>query len=152
MTKSDPAHVEEYQSGSLPEVFQQIETASKQLKRMQSQTLRASGLTPPQYFILSQLWEQDCRSFKDLAALLNCSRATITEIVDTLERKKLVLRAPNPLDRRSLLAKLTPQGEALRQSTQALQGSFGDCCSGLEPAETLQLSRLLKKLNAMLKA
>jgi DNA-binding MarR family transcriptional regulator len=152
MPKQDSTHEEEYQLGSLSEIFQLIETASKQLKRMQSQTLRASGLTPPQFFILSQLWAQDCRSFKDLADLLNCSRATITEIVDTLERKELVKRAPNPLDRRSLLVTLTAQGEALRHTTQALQGTFGDCCTGMEPAETAQLSRLLKKLNTMLKA
>ena len=142
--------MEQYDSGSFPEVFQLIEKASKQLRRMQSQTLRSTGLTPPQYVTLSYLWESDCRTFKDLAELLNCSWATITEIVDALERKELVRRAPNPTDRRSLLVKLTPKGAAVRDTTQGLQTVFHDCCFGLEPDETRQLSQLLKKLNAVL--
>ncbi len=141
---------EPYQPGSLPEVFQLIEAVSKQLKRMQSETLRETGLTPPQYFTLKLLWEQDGRPFKDLADLLNSSRATITEIVDSLERKELVMRAPNPADRRSQLVCLTPEGKELRNSTPALQELFRNCCSGLDPAETGQLSMLLKKLNQVL--
>jgi len=138
--------MEQYQTGSLQEVFQLIETASRQLKRLQSATLRATGLTPPQYFILSQLWEQDGRPFKDLASLLHSSPATITEIADSLESKGLVFRAPNPADRRSLLVSLTPGGESLRQSTPALQEMFGECCCGLDAEETQQLGLLLKKL------
>ena len=76
---------EAYLAGSLPDVFQWIEAVSKQLKRMQSETLRATGLTPPQYFLLDLLWEQDRRPFKELAERLNSSRATITEIVDALD-------------------------------------------------------------------
>lgn len=138
-----------YQSGTLPEVFQLIEAISKQLKRMQSETLRETGLTPPQYFTLKLLWEQDGRPFKELADLLNSSRATITQIVDALERKELILRAPNPADRRSQLVCLTPTGNALRDSTPALQEMFRNCC-GMDPAEASQLSMLLKKLNQVL--
>ncbi len=140
---------EPYQAGSLPEAFQLIEAVSKQLKRMQSETLRETGLTPPQYFTLKLLWEQDGRPFKELAGLLNSSRATITQIVDALERKELVLRAPNPEDRRSQFVRLTPSGAALRDSTAALQEMFRNCC-GMDPEETRQLSLLLKKLNQVL--
>lgn len=138
-----------YQSVTLPEVFQLIEAISKQLKRMQSETLRETGLTPPQYFTLKLLWEQDGRPFKELADLLSSSRATITQIVDALERKELVLRAPNPEDRRSLLVRLTPAGNALRDSTPALQEMIRNCC-GMDPEETRHLSMLLKKLNQVL--
>jgi MarR family transcriptional regulator, 2-MHQ and catechol-resistance regulon repressor len=142
---------EQYQAGSLPEVFQLIEAVSKQLKRMQSETLKETGLTPPQYFVLNLLWDQDRRPFKELADLLNSSRATITEIVDVLERKELVLRTPNLSDRRSLLVSLTEKGYALRLSTPVLQEMFQNCCCGMDPAETKQLSMLLRKLNDALK-
>jgi len=141
---------ERYRTGSLQEVFQLIETTRRQLKRLQADTLRATGLTPPQYFILSLLWDEDGRPFKDLANLLNSSRATITEIVDSLENKGLVMRAPNPADRRSLLVKLTPQGQAMRIAAPSLPETFHDCCSGLDPEETKQLGQLLKKLNRSL--
>lgn len=151
MLKDTKFSKEQYQSGSLPEVFQLIEAASKQLKRMQSETLRVAGLTPPQYFILNLLWGQDKRPFKELADLLNSSRATITEIVDALERKELVIRTPNPADRRSLLVSLTEKGYKLRLSTPVLQEMFGSCCCGMDPVETKQLSMLLRKLNDALK-
>jgi DNA-binding MarR family transcriptional regulator len=138
---------EEYQSASMPEVFQLIELADKRLKRIQRETIREADLTPPQYFILTLLWEKDGRPFKEMAAAAHSSRASMTGIVDTLERKGLVTREPNPDDRRSLLVKLTEKGWSLQDSTPTLEGIFGSCCAGLEPVEIQQLSRLLRKLN-----
>jgi DNA-binding MarR family transcriptional regulator len=138
---------EEYQSASMPEVFQLIELADKRLKRIQRETIRGADLTPPQFFVLTLLWEKDGRPFKEIAAAGHSSRATMTGIVDTLERKDLVTREPNPDDRRSLLVKLTEKGWSLQESTPTLEGIFRGCCVGLEPAEIQQLSRLLRKLN-----
>jgi len=134
----------------MPEVFWLIELAGKRLKQIQRETIRDTDLTPPQYFVLTLLWEKDGRPFKDLAAAVGCSRATMTGIVDTLERKGLVTREPNPHDRRSLLVKLTQRGRALAESTPTLDRIFRGCCVGLEPDEVGQLSRLLKKLNESL--
>jgi DNA-binding MarR family transcriptional regulator len=121
--------------------------ADKRLKRIQRETIREADLTPPQYFILTLLWEKDGRPFKEMAAAAHSSRASMTGIVDTLERKGLVTREPNPDDRRSLLVKLTEKGWSLQDSTPTLEGIFGSCCAGLEPVEIQQLSRLLRKLN-----
>jgi DNA-binding MarR family transcriptional regulator len=138
---------EEHRSGSMPEIFQLIDLVEKKLKQIQRETIREANLTPPQYFILSLLWERDRRPFKELASAAHCSRATITGIVDTLERKELVSREPNPDDRRSLLVKLTERGKSLKHSTPTLGRIFRNCCVGLEPDEAQQLSNLLKKLN-----
>ena len=70
-----------------------------------------------------------------------------TGIVDTLESKDLVMRQPNPADRRSLLVTLTESGQSLRESTPTVDRIFRGCCTGLEPAEAHELSRLLKKLS-----
>ncbi len=139
-----------YQSGSMPEVFRLIELAEKKLKQIQRETIGEADLTPPQYFILTLLWERDGRPLKELAAAAHCAPATMTGIVDTLEAKELVTREPNPADRRSLLVELTEQGRALRDSTPTLDRIFRSCCVGLEPDEVRQLSRLLKKLNESL--
>jgi DNA-binding MarR family transcriptional regulator len=138
---------EEYQSASTPEVFQLIALADKRLKRIQRETTREADLTPPQFFVLTLLWEKDGRPFKEMAAAAHSSRATMTGIVDNLERKDLVTREPNPDDRRSLLVKLTEKGWSLQDSTPTLEGIFRSCCAGLEPVEIQQLSRLLRKLN-----
>ncbi|MCL5292171.1 MAG: MarR family transcriptional regulator [Actinobacteria bacterium] len=130
-----------------PEVFQLIDVVNKKLKRLQRRVIREADLTPPQYSILAMLWEKDGRPFNELASACCCSRATITGIIDTMEKKGLVKREPNPGDRRSLLVKLTEKGEALRRSAPTPQSIFGNCCSGIEPEEFGQLDRLLRKLN-----
>ena len=138
---------EEYRTGSIPEIFQLIELVEKKLKQIQRETIKATQLTPPQYVVLTLLWEKDGRPFKELAAATHCSRATMTGIIDTLEKKELVTREPNPADRRSLLVRLTVQGQSLQYSTPSLDRIFRSCCVGLRPDEARQLSRLLKKLD-----
>jgi DNA-binding MarR family transcriptional regulator len=137
-------------SVSLPGAFQLIEQVAKKLKQFQRRTMREARLTPPQYFLLSRLWEKDRLPFKDLATASLTSRPTITGIVDTLEKKGLVTREPNPDDRRSLLVSLTEQGRAIRQSTPTLEVIFSSCCSSLTLGEIQQLITLLQKLNGTL--
>jgi DNA-binding MarR family transcriptional regulator len=148
--RSNTTTAEAYQPGSMPEIFQLIEMVGKKLKQLQNQTLRLAHLTPPQFFILTLLWQMDGRPFKDLALGLTCTRATITGIVDTLERKGLVYRAPHPSDRRSQLVQLTQEGRELQRKIPDLERMFRGCCAGLNPREGEELSRLLKKLDSSL--
>jgi DNA-binding MarR family transcriptional regulator len=135
-------------TGSMPEILQLIDGLEKRFRLFQSYTLKESRLTLPQYYILTLLAEQDGRPFKDLAEALACTRATITGIVDTLEKKALVVRSPHPEDRRSMLVMLTEGGRSLLQSTQGLGETFENCCCELlPPDESAELSRLLKKLS-----
>lgn len=138
-------------AGAMPEIFQLIEALQKRLAKFQAYTLREARLTPPQYYILSLLAEQDGRPFKALAEALACTPATMTGLVDTLEKKELVRRVPHPEDRRSLLVQLTEEGRNALQATPGLEEIFGSCCCQvLPPEETQELIRLLKKLSAAL--
>ena len=142
---------EENTPGAMPEILQLIEELNKRFTRFQAYTLKEARLTPPQYYILSLLVERDGRPFKELADALACTRATITGIVDTLEKKGLVTRTPHPDDRRSMLVKLTAEGKRLLQATPGLEETFGSCCCNLLPEEeTRELIKLLKKLSASL--
>lgn len=135
---------------SIGEVFEQLDQAATNLRRIQRLTMRESELTPPQYQALSVLWERDERPLKDLASACNCTRATITGLVDGLESKGLVVRKPNPDDRRSLLATLTAEGRAIQQQTPSLEKIYARCCAGLTPQEFRHLGILLGKLNESL--
>lgn len=138
---------DKFPEATMGEIFGLIEHTAKNLRRIQRRTVREVGLTPPQYGVLHMLWERDERPFKDLADALLCTRATITGIIDTLERKGFVMRKPNPADRRSILAALTDEGRDLQHSTPALDSIYNSCCSGLAPLEFQQLGFLLQKLN-----
>jgi DNA-binding MarR family transcriptional regulator len=89
----------------------------------------------------------DGRPLNELASAFPASRPTISTIVDTLEKKGLVNRIPNPADRRSLLVKLTAAGKALQDSTPSLEQIFRGCCAGLTQDDYHLLGRLLLKLN-----
>jgi DNA-binding MarR family transcriptional regulator len=136
--------------GSMPEVFQLVDQVARKLTRLQRGDIGTAELTPAQYSILGLLWERDGRQFNDLSTACCCSPSTVTGVVDTLEKKGLVSREPNPNDRRSLLVTLTEEGRALRGSTPTLDMIFGDCCRSIEPEELQQLSGLLRKLNEAL--
>ena len=138
---------DEVPATTMGEVFELIDHTARNLRRIQRQTVSEVGLTPAQYGVLHLLWEQDRRPFKDFAEALLCSPATITGIVDTLERKGLVTRALNPNDRRSFLAALTDDGWKLQHSTPSLDRTYDKCCSVLTPLEFQQLGFLLGKLN-----
>jgi DNA-binding MarR family transcriptional regulator len=123
----------------------------KKLKHLQSQTLRISDLTPPQFMVLKLLSEKDKRPFKDLAEELCCTRATVTGIIDTMGKKELVNRLPNLEDRRSMLVQITAKGQnVMIQSAPQIGQSFSNCCDILNSDETQELSMLLKKLNQAL--
>lgn len=117
---------------------------------MQRETIKETDLTPPQYVVMTLLWEKDGRTFKELAAGVQCTPPTMTGIIDTLEKKELVRRTPNPDDRRSLLVKLTEAGGALQKITPSLDRIFHSCCVGLKPEESRQLAQLLRKLDESL--
>lgn len=141
---------EKYQPGSLPNIFGLVERLHKRLKHIQRRTVSHTGLTPAQYAALSLLWERDERSLKELAVGIHCTQATMTTIVDGLERKGLVSREPNAEDRRSLLVGLTPEGAQLQESTPDLDEMFDGCCSGLSPDDSKTLAGLLTRLDESL--
>lgn len=139
-----------YETATLPDVFRLVEQLSRKLSQVQRVTVRATGLTPPQFVALSQLWARDGQPLKDLAAGNHCTPATMTTIVDSLERKGLVNREPHPDDRRSLQVWLTADGEQLQGSTPDIEDMFRGCCTGLSPDETGTLANLLAKLDGAL--
>ena len=137
-------------SAPVTEVFELLDQVARQLREIQRLTVRQVDLTPPQFQTLRLLWDQDRRPFKDLAASLGCTRPTMTGIVDTLEKNKLVTRQPNPTDRRSLLVTLTAKGAALEGSAPDLDYIYAKCCVGLSAEEFSELGSLLGKLNQSL--
>jgi DNA-binding MarR family transcriptional regulator len=139
------------QAGLMPHIFQLVEDLARRLGQFQALTLREAGLTPPQYYILGLLSERDGHPFKELADALSCTRATVTGIVDTLEKKALVARNPHPEDRRSTLVNITAEGRRLLGSTPGLETTFDSCCcEALPPGESLEIIRLLTKLSEAL--
>jgi DNA-binding MarR family transcriptional regulator len=132
------------------EVFELLDRIAKQLQEIQRQTVREADLTAPQYQTLRLLWARDARPFKELANSNGCTPPTMTGIVDSLEKKGLVTRQPNPADRRSLLVTLTDKGKHLEGTSPNLDRIYASCCVSLDADEFRQLGALLGKLHRSL--
>lgn len=81
------------------------------------QILRQHGIARSQYRALWHLAHHDQLSQKELAELMHVRAATVTPLVEILERKGLVVRQQSDLDRRSNSLALTKAG---RQRYQAI--------------------------------
>lgn len=75
----------------------------------------ASGLSPVSVWALVQLDPEEPLTQKELAARLKCNPSTVVDPTDRLEEARLVVRRPNPSDRRENELVITAKGAALRK-------------------------------------
>ncbi len=134
------------------EAFDLIAAIAKRAERLVTRTVAEAGLTPAQYLVVANLPDKGGRPLGELADVLRCSPSTVTGVVDTMEKKGLVAREPNPEDRRSHLLVLTAKGRALRKSTPGLEDFYEGCTMGMSKAEFERLRDMLLRLDACLSA
>lgn len=75
-------------------------------------------------------------------------QASVTNLIDRLERQGYVRRVPHPTDRRTTLAELTPEGRAIIDDATAavIRASVG--VADLTKRDQQDLHRILKKLRS----
>ena len=84
-----------------------------------------------------------------LAEECACVRSNITQLVDRLEAEKLVTRADDPKDRRSIRAGLTADGRArYKAGSRALQAAENEVLGGLAKGQREALLGILRALRA----
>lgn len=93
-----------------------LSRAMRKVQRYYESNLASLEITPVQFYVLSALWEMNGVKFKELAQKLSMDGATLTGILDRLERQGFVKRESDPQDRRSLLVFLAEK--ALRHRAE----------------------------------
>jgi DNA-binding MarR family transcriptional regulator len=84
---------------------------------------------------------------KRLARALSIDPPNMATLLDRLEGRKLVVRKRNPDDKRSQLLLLTPQGQKLCETAEAIVTKLEtDATSALTKDERAQLIRLAQKI------
>ena len=112
------------------------------------QKLNAIGLSMAKLLALKALSEAgESLPLGQLAERLSCVKSNITQLVDRLEADGLVARTPEPHDRRTRLAALTPAGRtAGQEGTRVQQQAEAELLGNLTPEEARQLAVLLGKI------
>lgn len=132
-------------AGTLVAAF--LETAEAVEARLEA-AVSPLGLSLAKLALLHALAEaKEPLPLSELAQLQNCVRSNITQLVDRLEKEGLVRRRPDPADRRSVRAALTPAGQqAYQKGKRALADEQQAIVKSLSTSEAADLTGVLEQL------
>ncbi|WP_372865195.1 MarR family winged helix-turn-helix transcriptional regulator [Spongiibacter sp.] len=141
----DDAYIEEVLI-ALRRVTRAVDLHSKHL-------MKTSGLTAPQMLILQTLRDHGDAIISDVAKQVSLSQATVTSIIDRLEKRQLVVRERSNQDKRKVFACLTEQGaEIIRNAPTPLQEYFKRQFRDLQDWEQMQIISSLQRVAQMMDA
>lgn len=115
--------------------------------------IQQCGLTGPQLIVLQSLSELGRVSVGELAASVSLGQATMTGILDRLEKRGLVERRRSEADKRRMMVVATPAGEeVLARAPSLLQESFLDQFDSLQDWEQTLIVSSLQRVVGMMEA
>jgi DNA-binding MarR family transcriptional regulator len=110
------------------------------------------NMSMEQAIILKILHHEDGQTQNDMAHVTNRHKATLTRLLDTMEKNHLVVRIPDPNDKRVKRIYLTKHG---RQYYEAMTPAFKEASQelqmGLTQTEISTLISILKKVQSNIK-
>jgi DNA-binding MarR family transcriptional regulator len=140
---------------SATEVFLHLLRAGDEAFRAVEDHLAQHAITQGRFGVLMALWGNCQRAGcetpltpAELADRTGVTRATITGLVDTLERADLVTRTPHPDDRRMMSIGLTRRGEKLL--AQIMPEHFRRMAWLMEPLSEKERKTLVRLLTKVL--
>jgi DNA-binding MarR family transcriptional regulator len=109
--------------------------------------LKPYEVTPEQWSIISILDSQKGTTQKELAQKIDKDHSTVVRMIHSMERKELVEKKFNELDKRSHYLFLTEKGEEIKKTILPIVKAAHDfVTSNLTSEEVEQLKVLLNKL------
>jgi len=135
------------------EAFMHLLRTSDDVSRAMATLASEHGISQGRFVVLLLLMRQQFQKEgnsltpAELAEKSNVTRATITGLVDTLERDGFVRREPDPKDRRMMSVILTESGEAFMQRYLPVHfRRITELMISLDSSERAILVRLLNKI------
>jgi DNA-binding MarR family transcriptional regulator len=105
------------------EIWESLRDVYQFISDRLTEVLAPFGLAVTDYRALRYCTDEPRRAI-DLTRRLGLTPASGTELIDRLERRKLVKRSKNATDRRSVLVVLTPTGRRLVSSAREARRSY----------------------------
>ena len=127
----------------------ELHTASLRLSRRLSARDRSLGISAARLSALSLLVARGPMRVGDLADAEGVEPPTMTRLLDALGRDALVMRAPDPADRRATLVRATPAGvRSLRRDRARRVGALARDLRTLDPRDLATLAAGIDVLRA----
>jgi DNA-binding MarR family transcriptional regulator len=131
---------------SLRRVIRATDMHSKRLAKI-------SGLTTPQILLLQAIRKLEGAAIGQLADEVSLSQATVTSILDRLEKKEYIERERSTVDKRKVHVHLTELGiEILRDAPTPLQEHFSKQFNDLQEWEQTMMLASLQRVAYMMDA
>ncbi|MDF1764093.1 MAG: MarR family transcriptional regulator [Oleibacter sp.] len=131
---------------ALRRIIRATDLHSKQLSKI-------SGLTSPQLLILQNLQTYEELTVGEIARNVSLSQATVTTIIDRLEKREFVKRQRGSEDKRKVYVHLTDAAlEALLNAPKPLQSSFVQQFQDLKDWEQTMILSSLERVAHMMDA
>lgn len=131
---------------ALRRITRAIDLHSKKLQR-------ETGLTTSQLLVLEAVVKLDTSTPSNIAKEVQLSQATVTNLVDRLERNGLVLRRKSTADKRAVEVHLTEKGRQMVElAPEPLQTGFLREYRKLERWEQHQLIASVQKIAVLMDA
>jgi DNA-binding MarR family transcriptional regulator len=108
---------------------------SRRLIAMEEPILARHETSMWAYIVLSALRDRPTRTQAALATAINADKTRVIPVLDDLQRRGLITRAPDPADRRVHVLGLTPAGDRLQKAVQADIRTAEDELLAVVPAE-----------------
>jgi DNA-binding MarR family transcriptional regulator len=130
-------------------VFTLTRVASRYRNEL-AQSFASNGyhdITPDYWIVLEWLMEEDNINIGQLAKRTNKDNASLSRILDGMERNDLVNRVSSPTDKRSYQIVLTKYAKGIVEKLKSIEESVLEkTTKGLNPIEVKELIRMLKHL------
>jgi DNA-binding MarR family transcriptional regulator len=111
------------------------------------------GLTGPQVVLLKELLRHGEMHVAELAKSVNLSHATVTDILNRLEKRGLIERTRSLVDRRRIIVTPTDQAISLvEKSPPLLHEQFSEQLAKLHDWEITQILSVLQRVGLMMDA
>lgn len=113
---------------------------------LNNRALAQFGLKERSYSVLALATSELEPTQREMAEFLSLDPSQIVALIDELEQRGLVIRAPGRLDRRAKIVSATEDGSSVfRQAEAAARAAESTALAGLTDAEAGELKGLLRK-------
>lgn len=97
--------------------------------------------------ILYVLWQNDAISISSLSSQTSLANTTLTAMLDRMENTGLIVRKPDPKDRRNRLIALTEKAKSLQEDYVKISNKMNAIYyTGFTETEILQLESYLERI------
>lgn len=130
----------------LASIFQKI-IKSSHVENVKAKYANVDKFSSLELNVISFIAEKGKVRFKDITTALDVPKSTLTNLINRLENKEILVRESNPDDKRSYLLTLTEKGAQIQKDHKAMEKEiFSKMLTNLSNKDKKRFVKTLNKI------